>query len=87
MKKLYTLHWKMAILKPAATDVFPKEPPDLTRPIYSLENFLATPHIAAMTDEAMRDMQVEAAKAIVSALKGDQPRSVVNPLVLERLRR
>ncbi len=74
-------------IKAAATDVFPVEPPDLTRPIYHLDNFIATPHIAAMTDGAMRDMQVEAAKAIFAVLNGNQPRSVVNPLVLDGLRR
>lgn len=74
-------------IKAAATDVFPKEPPDLSHPIYGLDNFIATPHIAAMTNGAMRDMQVEAAKAIAAVMENKLPRSVVNPAVLNLSRR
>ncbi len=74
-------------IKAAATDVFPEEPPDLTKPIYHLDNYIATPHIAAMTTSALRDMQVSAASAIAAVLEGNLPRSIVNPIVLSGLRR
>ena len=73
---------KSGHISAAATDVFPVEPPDFERPIYALENFIATPHIAAMTFEALRAMEVGAAEAIVAALCGDIPKNVVNPDVL-----
>jgi D-3-phosphoglycerate dehydrogenase len=60
------------------TDVYPVEPPDLTRPIYRLPNVLATPHIAAMTETALNDMQVEAAKNIRAVLTGHPPLNIVN---------
>jgi D-3-phosphoglycerate dehydrogenase len=60
------------------TDVFPTEPPDLSRPIYKLKNVFATPHIAAMTVTALNGMQVEAAVNIRTVLSGEPPRNVVN---------
>jgi len=70
-------------LSAAATDVFPQEPPDLSHPLYDLPNFLATPHIGAMTWGALKEMQLEAARAIVAVLRGERPRSVVNREMLK----
>ena len=61
------------------TDVFPTEPPDLSRPLYSLDNVIVTPHIAAMTDVALIKMQVYAAENIKAILLGGKPHNVVNP--------
>jgi len=36
----------------AALDVFPQEPPDMSWPIFSLENVIFTPHLGASTGEA-----------------------------------
>jgi phosphoglycerate dehydrogenase-like enzyme len=38
----------------AGLDVFSREPPDLSAPIFQLSNVVATPHIAGMTDGTSR---------------------------------
>lgn len=60
------------------TDVFPVEPPDLQMDLYRLEQVYATPHIAAMTDVAYRDMQVYAARNVKAVLDGQtKPLNIV----------
>ena len=62
----------------AAIDVYPVEPPDLSRPLYALPQVLVTPHVAAMTHRAVGDMQVGAAENIAAVLRGNKPTNVVN---------
>ncbi|GAB1475531.1 hypothetical protein MASR2M70_03630 [Bacillota bacterium] len=59
------------------TDVFPTEPPDYSKELYSLPNVFATPHIAAMTDVAYRNMQVYAAQNVKAVLYGEKPMNVI----------
>jgi len=49
-------------LRAAACDAFEQEPPDPKHPLYTLPNFIGTPHIGADTEEAlihMGDMAVD----------------------------
>ena len=62
----------------AATDVFEVEPPSRTgQTLLQLTNFIATPHIAGNTAEAMERMSL-VAEDIVRVLKGEEPRYKVN---------
>ena len=62
----------------AATDVFEQEPPGQTgRMLLALTNFVATPHTAALTKEALARLSL-VAEDIVRVLKGEPPRWPVN---------
>jgi len=73
---------KDGLIAGAALDVFAKEPPQ-DSPLLSLENVLATPHIAAYTKEAMERMDRMCAELIIAFFSGSIPESVINPEVLE----
>ena len=67
----------------AAMDVFLKEPPTVENPLLSLDNFIATPHVAGATQEAMRRMATDLAEEILRVLRGERPLNPVNPEVYE----
>jgi D-3-phosphoglycerate dehydrogenase len=66
----------------AGLDVFTQEPPPADHPLLGLDNFIATPHIAGVTAEAMRMMAITVAEEIVRVLCGERPKHPVNPQVL-----
>lgn len=68
----------------AALDVFVKEPPPPDHPLLAFDNFIATPHIAGMTDEALREMAASAARQWITLFAGQVPRHLVNPEVWPR---
>jgi D-3-phosphoglycerate dehydrogenase len=55
------------------------EPAKADHPLLKLENVIATPHIAGMTDEAMRSMAIAAAEQWIVIKKGGVPPRLVNP--------
>lgn len=61
----------------AATDVFEQEPCSPDHPLLGLENFIATPHMASATWEAMERMSL-VAEDIVAVLDGRRPRWPAN---------
>jgi D-3-phosphoglycerate dehydrogenase len=61
----------------AASDVFALEPAVKDHPLFQLENFIGTPHMAAHTEEAMRRMSL-VAEDIVRVLDGKVPLHPVN---------
>lgn len=63
----------------AGIDVFLKEPPPPDHPLLALDNVLATPHTAGITEEALRQMAVAAAEQWIDLLAGRAPPRVVNP--------
>lgn len=65
----------------AAVDVFAQEPPGKDNPLFTLDNIVVTPHIAAMTDGALVRMARDVAKGVLSVLRGERPSSLVNPEV------
>jgi len=61
----------------AAADVFEQEPPG-EHPLFTLPNFIATPHIAASTVEAQASVAFDVAEEVAAVLAGDLPRYAVN---------
>ncbi len=67
----------------AGSDVFEVEPATKSHPLFQLENFIGTPHMAAHTDEALRRMSL-VAEDIIRVLDGKAPRHPVNKPRLNR---
>jgi D-3-phosphoglycerate dehydrogenase len=60
-------------LKAAAFDAFVSEPPDFSDELFTLDNFLATPHLASMTHDAQINMGMTAAREIRRVLMDNLP--------------
>lgn len=58
----------------AAADAFEVEPPPADHPLLALPTFIGTPHIGAMTDDAMARMGREAVEGVLDVLAGRTPR-------------
>jgi glyoxylate reductase len=68
----------------AALDVFEREPLALDDPLRTLPNVILLPHIGSATTETRAAMLDLAVENLLTALRGETPRSVVNPEALER---
>jgi len=53
-------------------------------PLFSLDNVILTPHLAAVTQESRARASVAAADEMLRILRGEQPRNLVNPEVMQR---
>lgn len=62
----------------AALDVFEQEPPEAGNPLLSMGQVLLSPHNAALTENAMNQMALTAAKAVDDLLSGRKPEHVVS---------
>ena len=67
----------------AALDVMEKEPPDWDNPLLSFENIIITPHISFYSEESYKELKTKVADSVLAVLKGDLPRSAVNPQVFK----
>jgi D-3-phosphoglycerate dehydrogenase len=61
----------------AGSDVYEVEPATKGHPLFQLENFIGTPHMASHTDEALRRMSL-VAEDIIRVLDGKTPLHPVN---------
>jgi D-3-phosphoglycerate dehydrogenase len=68
----------------AALDVLSVEPPPADHPLRQATNIILTPHLAFYSRESVIELQTKAAEEVARALKGEPPRSPVNPEVLTR---
>jgi D-3-phosphoglycerate dehydrogenase len=68
----------------AGSDVYEIEPAMKGHPLFELENFVGTPHMAAHTDEALRKMSL-VAEDVIRILEGKTPVHPVNPVVGKKL--
>jgi len=67
----------------AALDVFAAEPPAFPSPLIDHPNVVATPHIAASTEEAQQRVAIDIAVQMADFLEGKGARGVVNAAGLE----
>lgn len=65
-------------LRSIGIDVFPTEPPPADNPLVGHPNVVHTPHLGASTIEAQRDVAIQIAEQVVSALRGQQIQNSVN---------
>jgi len=76
-RDLYT-HLKTEQHFSASLDAFEIEPVPKSHPLLTCDNFIATPHIGANTDEALIRMGTQAIDEIIRFKKGIDNLSIVN---------
>jgi len=64
-------------------DVFEPEPPDVSHPIFKMQNCFTSPHALAMTRRSLHKSFKSMATDIAAVLEGRKPRFVVNPEALK----
>jgi D-3-phosphoglycerate dehydrogenase len=70
---------EQGIIRGAALDVMENEPADFESRLFSCENLIITPHAGFYSEEAMVEVRMRAAQAVVRVLcEGKLPKSVVN---------
>lgn len=69
---------KNNVIAGATADAFCVEPPDMSNPLFTLDNFYPTPHKASHTIDAQRKMAEHAAMNLVAVLDGKEPVWPVN---------
>jgi len=62
----------------AACDVLETEFPDKNHPLFKLENFIATPHVAFYSEKSLVRLREKPVIDIVRALTGDVPEGLLN---------
>lgn len=67
---------KKGEIKGAAMDVFVQEP-ITSSPLLELPNFIATPHMAGYTHEALREVGMITARNVLAVLEGKKPEFVI----------
>lgn len=66
----------------AALDVLAEEPPAPDNPLLAMDNVIVTPHLAASTEEAQREVGIQVVEQVLDALRDVEVRNAVNmPLV------
>ena len=75
---------RTGVIAGAALDVLEEEPPAPDDPLLSLPNVLFSPHSSSLSAESLQQLRRDAARNVARVLRGEPPRAVVNPAVLER---
>ena len=67
----------------AALDVFEQEPLQADSPLTSMDNVILTSHSLAWTEELFRDLGRIDCEGALAVYRGEPPKNIVNPQVLE----
>jgi len=67
----------------AALDVLTQEPADPDNPLLQMDNVVVTPHLAASTFEAQREVGIQVVQQVLDALRGIDYRNAINMPVVE----
>lgn len=70
----------------AGVDVYEHHPLNASSPLLRIPNVIATPHCAGISASSLKSMGIGAVEEMLRALRGENPRSFVNPEVSERRR-
>ena len=70
----------------AGLDVMESAAPPSNHPLFALDNVIVTPHIAFLSQQSVRELEVRTAQATVDVLQGRMPEFLVNPAVLPHSR-
>ncbi len=71
----------------AGIDVWDREPVAADHPLFRHPRVVATPHMAAYTNEGRRRSHVAAAQHVLSVLRGEAPPTLIDPTVWIRRRK
>ncbi len=69
----------------AGLDVFEQEPIGADHPLVSMDNVIATPHLAVYSETAMEQWRIQPFADAVRVLRGEAPRGLVNRELKEKL--
>ena len=80
------LFWALnnKIIAGAGIDVWNVEPTPKNDKLLQLENVIATPHCAGMTEQSMIKMGYDAAKQWIEIFQGHRPENLINPNAWEK---
>ena len=69
----------------AALDVFEPEPPDVSHPLFKLENCLTSPHAICMSERALSTSFRMMAEDMAAVIQGRRPHFTANPEILDKI--
>jgi len=58
--------------------------PDWKNPLLNLDNLIVTPHISFYSEESYIELKTKVAESVLSVLKGELPRAMVNPQAIKK---
>jgi D-3-phosphoglycerate dehydrogenase len=70
----------------AGLDVYDPQPPAADNPLLEFDQVVLTPHVASFTHEGQRRMGLTVVEDVLSVLRGERPRYLVNPEIWEHRR-
>lgn len=70
---------KNHVIAGAGLDVYETEPTKADNPLFTLDNIVVSPHVAAETYETYHDIGILTAQIIIDVMDGKEPMNLLNP--------